>query len=251
MRVGGFEGAVIPALMVGGGIAFPGLPVRPKKPISLGEGLAVKKGALTFVILAGAIMVLGNRAIQERFASFTKEDLHTRFVSFATEILGSQRLQFATLRQNELFERTSEASLFWGKVPLPEVVVSATVPVEYTYFLDLKARWLFQESGTTLMVIAPTPDFNEPAADLSHLEFQVKKGSFFRREDPVMESLKAELMALLRVRARENVSLVRETGRGQTEGFIRNWLGKANVTREVTQVRVRFADEPRDVSVAP
>ena len=49
------------------------------------------------------------------------------------------------------------------------MVVAATVPVEYTYYLDLDESWDFVLREGTLVVLAPEIRFNTPALDVSRL----------------------------------------------------------------------------------
>src|SRR5687768_2955669 len=62
--------------------------------------------------------------------AFNRGTVTTSFVSYATTITNSQRLQFATLKQMEIFTRIEEPSTGFGYVPLPGVVVEARAPVE-------------------------------------------------------------------------------------------------------------------------
>src|SRR3990172_10843377 len=84
-------------------------------------------------------------------AAFKTGTITTTFVSYATEMSGSQKLQFATLKETEVFERTDRAQVLWGQLELPEVVVRAEAPVEYTYYLDLEERWNFLLEGQRLV----------------------------------------------------------------------------------------------------
>src|SRR5512140_2252835 len=77
-------------------------------------------------------------------AAFKQGTLTTTFTSYATTISGSQYLQFATLSQQEVFTRKDESSMAFGYIPLPDVIVEASAPVTYTYYLDLNARWDFR-----------------------------------------------------------------------------------------------------------
>ena len=88
-------------------------------------------------------------------AAFRQGTIRTSFVSYATTVTNSQHLQFATLKQMEIFTRTEEPSTAFGYVPLPDVVVEARAPVEYTYYVDLKAPWEFHIHDGVLEVFAP------------------------------------------------------------------------------------------------
>jgi hypothetical protein len=176
-------------------------------------------------------------------AAFKSGTLTTSFASYASEVRGTSFLQFATLKQMEIFERKDEAALFWGQLALPEVVVEARAPVEYTYYLDLNDPWRFVIEAETLLVYAPAVRFNTPALDVSALRFEIKKGSVLRDEAAVQAALSQGLTELARHRARQNVTLVRETGRRQTEEFVATWLQARFSDAKNLRVRVTFADE--------
>jgi hypothetical protein len=176
-------------------------------------------------------------------AAFRTGTITTRFVSYATETSGSHYLQFATLKEMEVFERTDRAAVLWGQLELPDVVVRAEAPVEYTYFLDLDARWELSLDGQTVRVLAPSIGFNTPAIDASKIRYEVKSGSVLRNEERALENLKRGLTDLSKRRARENVPLVRELGRKKTEEFVRTWLLSRYEDASSYRVVVVFADE--------
>jgi len=176
-------------------------------------------------------------------AAFKTGTITTTFVSYAAEMSGSQRLQFATLKEMEVFERTDRAQVLWGQLELPEVVVRAEAPVEYTYYLDLEERWDFLLEGQRVLVQAPQIRFNTPAIDVSRLRYEVKSGSVFRDEALALENLKRGLGELARARAAENVGLVRELGRKQTTEFVRTWLLSRYDDASSYHVEITFAGE--------
>lgn len=176
-------------------------------------------------------------------AAFRGGTITTSFASYATEVSGTTYFQFATLRQVEVFERKDEATLLWGQLALPEVVVEARAPVEYTYYLDLNKAWTLKLEGDTILVLAPPIEFNSPALDPSALRFEVKEGSVFRDEAAVLEQLRRGLSDLAKLRARQHVALVRETGRRRTEQFVETWLARAFSDGARHRARVTFPDE--------
>jgi hypothetical protein len=176
-------------------------------------------------------------------AAFHTGTITTTFVSYAAEMSGSQRLQFATLKEMEVFERTDRAQVLWGQLELPEVVVRAEAPVEYTYYLDLEEKWDFLLREKTVWVTAPPIRFNTPAIDVSRLRYEVKTGSVFRDEALALEKLRRGIGELARARAAENVGLVRELGRKQTAEFVRTWLLSSYDDASAYRVEVLFADE--------
>jgi hypothetical protein len=180
------------------------------------------------------------RSVAEAFRTGTVE---TTLRSYAAEVRGVSRLQFAELKELESFERTDTATIAWGAIPLPDVVVEARGQVVYTYVLDLQKRWDLRLSEGRVEVLAPAPEFGVPALDPSTLAFETKRGSVLRDETAVRNALQTGLSGLLRLRAREHLPLVREIGRKATEEFVRNFLLARYDDAAGLSVRVRFADE--------
>ena len=181
-------------------------------------------------------------------AAFRTGTVTTTFRSYATEVSGTTRLQFAELRQEELFERRDSEAVLWGALVLPDVVVEARAPVTYTYFLDLDEEWRFRIEGRDVLVAVPTVEWNRPAVDVSALRFTVREGSVFRDEQVALGRLRAELTPLLDRRARQHVPLVREAGRRKVEAFVETWLVQRFTDGGDYRARVVFGDE---VGAAP
>ena len=190
----------------------------------------------------------GREAVRdlERIAkAFQTGTVTTTFISYATEVSGSNYLQFATLKQIEVFERADSRATLWGQLELPDVVVQATAPVEYTYYLDLNGRWEMKLENNSVLVIAPAIEFNTPSIDASAIRYDVREGSLFRDEDIVIDKLREGLMEMSRQRARDNVELIRELGRRKTAEFVQKWLTQTFSDGTTYHVEVVFADESR------
>jgi len=190
------------------------------------------------------------RDLEDVAAAFSRGTIETTFISYAATVSGSSYLQFATLRQIEVFTRKDQASILWGQLELPEVVVSATAPVQYTAYLDLDERWEFLLEDRTLYVLAPKIRFNKPAIDASRIHYEVRESSVLRDEELAIEKLKVGLTAMSVKRAQEHVSLIRETGRRRTEEFVANWLAQAFGDGGEYHVEVFFADERTELGLA-
>jgi len=175
-------------------------------------------------------------------AAFNRGTVTTSFVSYATSISNTTYLQFATLKQMEIFTRKEEPSTAFGYIPLPDVVVEARAPVEYTYYLDFKAKWQFVLRDNVIYVIAPPIRYNKPAVDASKLNYEVKKG--YVKTAEAQDNLKQSITGLVVLRAKENIQLVRETGRKQTADFVEKWLSKSFADGKEYPVKVFFPDEP-------
>jgi hypothetical protein len=182
---------------------------------------------------------------------FKQGTVTTSFVSTATTLSGSQYLQIATVSQQETFTRRDESSLAYGYVPLPDVIVEATAPVTYTYYLDLNDHWEFKIENGVITVIAPDIKFNKPAVDASRIAYEVKKNSLFRNTTEAMENLKGSITSLSYTKARQNISLVRDTSRHQTEQFVQNWLAKNFSDGKNYPVKVIFRKELGTNTVVP
>ncbi len=176
-------------------------------------------------------------------AAFSQGTVTTSFISYATEVSGSSYLQFGTLNEVEVFERSEAASALWGRLDLPTVVVQATAPVEYTYYLDLDETWDLRFDGETILVRAPRIQHNTPAIDVARLRYEVREGSVFRDEDEVLTRLQEGLTDMARGRAEDNVTLVRELGRRKTEEFVQTWPVSHFGLERSQAVEVIFADE--------
>jgi hypothetical protein len=91
--------------------------------------------------------------------------IKTEFISYATTMQRQSHLQVAEINQTESVERTSELSVFWNQIKLPEIVVSITTPVLYSYYVDLAKDWRFEIQDQTVLVIAPPLQPSAPALD--------------------------------------------------------------------------------------
>jgi len=181
------------------------------------------------------------RALADVASAFKRGTVTTSFVSYATSLTNQQYFQFATLKQMEIFTQKEAPSTGFGYIPLPEVVVEARVPVEYTYYLDLNGKWEFVLQDNVIYVFAPQIQFNKPAVDVSRLTYEVKKG--YLKSDDAQERLKSSITSLVILKAKDNVSLVRETGRKQTEDFVETWLAKSFTDGHKYPVKVYFPGE--------
>jgi len=192
---------------------------------------------------SGQVAVQLGHELQKVAAAFKQGTVTTTFTSYATSLSGNEYFQFATLSQTETFTRKDESTLAYGYIPLPDVIVQATAPVTYTYYLDLNERWDFRLEHGVVEVIAPNIKFNKPAVDVSRITYEVKKNSLIRNTTEAMENLKSSITGLSYQKATTNIGLVRETGRKETESFVQNWLARSFADGKAYAVKVRFRNE--------
>lgn len=193
---------------------------------------------------AGRAIEKAGQALATVVAAFNSGRVTTEFISYASSIHPTHRLQFATLKQTEIFSRRDEATTGFGYIPLPEVIVEARAPVEFTYYLDLNAPWKLVLEDNVIYVLAPKIQFNQPSVDVSAIQYDVRKDSVFRNTTESLNALRQSITQLARIKARENVNLVRETGRRQTAEFVEKWLGRQFSDGKNFPVKVYFEGEP-------
>ena len=197
----------------------------------------------------GKLIGKAGKALADVASAFRQGKITTEFISYATTVSNEHYLQFATLKQTEVFTRKDEATTGFGYIPLPEVVVEARAPVEYTYYLDLNAKWDLVLKDSVIYVFAPAIHFNKPAVDASAITYEVKKG-YFKTAD-AQENLKKSITSLVALKARENIPLVRENGRRQVTEFVETWLMRSFADGKQHPVKVFFRDEQPPAGVQP
>lgn len=190
----------------------------------------------------GQVIDKAGSALSSIAAAFKQGTITTSFVSYATSLTNHQRLQVATLREMAVFTQTNQMSTAFGYLPLPEVVVEARAPVEYTYYVDLNDRWRFVLQDGVVVAHAPRLQFNKPAVDASGLSYEVRKGSF--KTDEALEALKQSITSLVVLRGRDNAALVRESARREVAGFVEKWLMRSFGDAKSYPVKVVFEGEP-------
>jgi hypothetical protein len=190
---------------------------------------------------AGRVIEKTGRALADVAAAFKQGKVTTEFVSYATSLTNESHFQFATLKQTELFTRAQENTTGFGYIPLPEVVVEARAPVEYTYFLDLNGHWDFLLKDNVVYVLAPPIRFNKPAVDASAISYEVRRG--YLKTADALENLKKSITSMVKVKATDNIELVRENGRRQTSEFVERWLTRSFTDGKSYPVKVYFPGE--------
>jgi hypothetical protein len=205
-----------------------------KSCIELPGQMAVKSG--------NTVREVG-KALADVASAFRRGTITTSFESYATTITNQQYLQFATLRQMEIFTESDVQSL--GMVDF-EGVVEARAPVEYTYYVDFNGKWEFVLKDNIILVQAPPIRANKPAVDVSKLTYETKKYRPFLSA-AAEKRLKQNLTGLISLRAKENIPLVKENGRKQIGEFVENWLAKSFTDGKVYAVKVYFPDEKRQM----
>lgn len=187
----------------------------------------------------------------ENVAKFLKEFVDISEVSkewsHFGELKSTQNLQVAILKSGESFvlERTEKYWKAEGKA-----TVKVDVPVRYYYFLDLKKEWQFHWDQETdgLIVIAPPIEFNEPAIDYHKAHHQVVETSVLIDEDEMLVSLKRTLPGKVRARAKEHMSLAKDSIRREARAFVEDFFLPRLKEQFPGKVFVRdivFNDEPK------
>lgn len=189
---------------------------------------------------------LGVRWVQNSPSSFSQEKLKTSFISYVSSIRGVKKLQLAEIQSLEIIERESKFSIFWNMIEMPDVVVQAKIPVFYSYYVDLAEPMTFVQRQGELWVEAPALKANPPAADVSAITYEVKKGSLFRNPKPVIEEVRQTITPLLNEIAEQKKALVIDSARQQLSDIIQLWLSQNPEFQEQIQgIRIEFAAADR------
>lgn len=208
---------------------------------------------LAGIIGGGALLMYSvyrtQTAVPQLLEKIFSEDVNDRFHAYATKVSGKQNLHVARLNRMEIYERTSKAKAFGFS--LPDVVVSITFPVEYNYNVSLVAGWKFEKRDGMLLVYAPELSGQSPAANLSEMKFEIKKGSFLRDENQVRERLQKELTGFLSENSIALREQVRTEARMSIEQFVRGWVA-SQVTDNTTSlpIKVLFPGENPETASA-
>lgn len=189
----------------------------------------------------GKVITKAEQALRDVASAFARGTVTSSFISYATTIDPTHYLQFATLNQMEIFSRSDERT--FGYIPLPEVVVEARAPIEYTYYVDFNGAWNFLLEDGVVNVFAPPIRFNKPAVDASKISYEVRKGMFGSAK--VQEDLKKSISLLATQKAQQNINLVREVGRKQIGDFVERWLIETYADGRRYPVKVYFPDEAK------
>jgi hypothetical protein len=174
---------------------------------------------------------------------FRHQTIRQEFLSSSMTLAGTTRLQVATLQEDELFRRSERDSMVWGLVSLPAIVVEATLPVEYTYYLDFNGSWEFDRENNVVTVHAPPLQANSPAPDVSRLQFYTVERHIWQDDKAVRDRLQSTLSPALRERAQKRVPQVREIARLQLAAFVEKWLADSFRDGHAFHVNVVFPGE--------
>lgn len=212
---------------------------------------------LLAVIFLSAFLYLAEKgcsSLSQIAESFKTGKVVTEFHDYVTEVKGLQRLQAASLKSTDVFTRVDSKSILWELIDLPDVKIEIKMPVEYTYYLDLKDKWNFEfdENLMHIKVNAPSIKPNTPAVNVSEMKVTVLKNSIFRDVDAVKDSLFKELMPRLNQLAYEKIDLIREAARKEVTSFVSNWFVQIYFKDYSTKPRllsVYFEDESHQVGI--
>lgn len=166
------------------------------------------------------------RAAQAIARAFRQGTLSTEFTSYAQSMEGTRRLQVATLETAEILSRRDRASILWGQLEMPEVLLRASIPVTYTYYLDLEQPWTltWDEQTRRLLVDTPPLEWNRPAVDVSRMAIEVERTHPLRDDEAARERLRRVVTPWLEDRAEQHLELVAPTAREEVESWVRSWI---------------------------
>jgi hypothetical protein len=213
-------------------------------------------GLLAAALVVGAILALRAFSCAEKVArqpvealdkaeevarAFKTGTIKTQFISYATRVQGTARLQVVEVGQMEVFRKKDSTALFWNLLPLPDVEVEISLPVMYTYYVDLDQEWRFELEGRTVKVHVPELKHNKPAPDISKMEIKEKRSLVRFVEDDLKRQILESMTAELDKRAEKNVAdlNLRATAGENIAKFVQAWFAtvlKAHGVEEAGEI---------------
>jgi hypothetical protein len=169
-----------------------------------------------------AVALLAEKAVNGTITTEIRES--------GVSVSGCLQLQVATFSCTEEVTRTDSKSLdlYLTSINLPEVTAQIKVPVEYTYFCDLRGNWsfTFDNEKRVMDVVAPPVQANTPAPDLSRMEANLEKSLLRFGEESTLETLRRGLTRDLTTRAMKHVPLVQDKAEKAIKLFVETWLAR-------------------------
>ncbi len=190
------------------------------------------KIGITFVLVIGIVAIAiylinySGEALKNIAQSFSSGKVVNEFYDYITKIEGMNRLQVASLHSVDTFSKSDSKKIIWDLIDLPDVVIEIRVPVEYTYFVDLKKKWEFkwEENEQSIIAISPRIECGTPAADISKMKIIEREGSFLRDVESVREKLQSEMSMNLVSVAPKKIPFILEAARSEIKVFLNNWF---------------------------
>jgi hypothetical protein len=158
----------------------------------------------------GKVIDKAGRALADLASAFNQGRITTEFISYATTLSNQHYLQFATLKQTEIFTRkTNRPQARLHSLPKWS---SKRAPVEYTYYLDLNAKWDFVLKDNVLYVL-PAHSVQQAGRGRFGDYLRGQKGYFKTAE--AQENLRSRSLSR-GLEGRENIRWCVRTGGGRS-----------------------------------
>lgn len=177
--------------------------------------------------------------------SNSQQSINLSFTSYLNQIKGVKKLQLAEVTSNELIERTSEFSLFWNLLKLPDVVVQARIPTTYTYSINLEEPFKIEFQDSRVIVHAPALTPGPPAPDISGISYEVREKSFLRDSRAAIEELRKTITPLLHQRAKLNTPLALKSAKEELSSLVELWAKQNPQFKSISKndIEVIFSNE--------
>lgn len=202
------------------------------------------------VFLVPVFIILTAYIVNQKIPSSTPalestEHLNISFTTYLNQIKGSKKLQLAEITSTEVIERTSEFSIFWNLVRLPDVVVQARIPTTYTYSINLEDPFKIEIHGSQVVVRAPALTPGVPAPNVSGISYEVTEKSLFRDSSAALEELRKTITPLLNQRAELNTKLAMAHARKELISLTEIWIKQNPQFNSISKndIEVVFSNE--------
>jgi hypothetical protein len=168
-------------------------------------------------------------AFEKIAKAFKTGKITEEFLSYAVSVEQNNRLQVCSFKAIERFSREESNSTAYGYFNY-SAKVAITVPVEYTYYVDLNEEWKFiydykdVTKANYVSVVVPTIKYNTPAATVSEMKTTYPKESFFISEEDIRKKIMKDITPECELRAKKYADNNRANARESIKGFVDNWL---------------------------
>jgi len=209
------------------------------------RGIISKANLGCFVIVSLLVILVvlfkGSCCGRNSSQNENKQDIRLLFenTEFVTEL---SRLVIAERTTMEIVESCETRKI--QLIPASTANYEIRFKTKYTYYVDgAPERWKIYQHDGVAYVDAPIIRAGEASVDSSSVTGSYQGGYLVFGEKNHLELLKTTVTEIARQRAmeRQNISLVRETGRRSLTNFFDRWLSKFGFSTKA--VRVKFADE--------
>lgn len=209
--------------------------------------LAFSAGCFLFLLSLVFVAYFAFRAITDWNFIRPEKSVTSTFYEYTERMQAVTNLVLVERSNVETVERTFSRELtlpFFGKTLKSEAFLTIRCRVFYSYYVNLKGKWVLRLDGRTLYVKAPPLECLPPAIDTSRIERKTENGWLIFGEPELLKGLEKDLSIELyrkAVSAPSIQNITPEARKGLDE-FIRKWVMYEKI--QADNIVISFAPGP-------